>query len=42
MPRAAVAFNLLKVWLLVAVLATVFGGIGWLIGGPRSAVFFAF
>lgn len=42
MPRAAVALNLTKVWLFVVVLATAFGGIGWLIGGPRSAVLFAF
>lgn len=42
MPRAAPALNLLKAWLLVAVLATVLAGVGWLIGGPRSAALFVF
>lgn len=42
MPRTAVALNLAKVWLFVVVLATAFGGIGWLIGGARSSVLFAF
>jgi heat shock protein HtpX len=41
-PRAAPALNLAKAWLLVAVLATTFGVLGWLIGGVRSAVLFAF
>lgn len=42
MPRAAVALNLTKVWLFVVVLAAAFGGIGWLIGGARTSVLFAF
>ena len=38
----AVALNLLKAGLLVAVLAAVFAGIGWLIGGATTALLFAF
>jgi heat shock protein HtpX len=38
----AVALNLLKAWLLVAVLALVFSGLGWLIGGATTALLFAF
>lgn len=43
MPRGgAAALNLLKAWLLVAFLATVLGGLGWLIGGQTTALLFAF
>lgn len=38
----AVALNLLKAGLLVAVLAAAFSGIGWLIGGSTTALLFAF
>lgn len=38
----AVALNLLKALFLVAALAVAFGGIGWLIGGPTTALLFAF
>lgn len=38
----AVALNLLKAFALVALLAAVFGGLGWLIGGPTTALLFAF
>lgn len=38
----AVALNLLKAALLVAVLAAVFAGVGWLIGGATTALLFAF
>lgn len=38
----AVALNLLKAWALVGVLATVFAGLGWLIGGTTTALLFAF
>jgi heat shock protein HtpX len=34
--------NLTKAWLLVAVLAAGFGGLGWLIGGQTTALLFAF
>jgi len=34
--------NLAKAWLLVAVLAGVFGGLGWLIGGQTTALLFVF
>lgn len=34
--------NLSKAWLLVAVLALVFGGLGWLIGGQTTALLFMF
>ena len=40
--RRAVALNLLKAGLLVAVLAGVFAGLGWLIGGTTTALLFAF
>ncbi len=36
------AINLIKAWLLVAVLAAAFGGLGWLIGGSTTALLFAF
>ncbi len=38
----AVALNLAKALLLVAALAAVFGGLGWLIGGTTTAALFAF
>jgi heat shock protein HtpX len=38
----AVALNLLKAFALVALLAAVFGGLGWLIGGTTTALLFAF
>jgi len=38
----AVALNLLKAFALVALLAAVFGGLGWLIGGTTTAFLFAF
>ena len=38
----AVALNLAKALLLVAALAAVFGGLGWLIGGRTTAALFAF
>lgn len=40
--RGAAARNLLKAWLLVALLAGAFGGLGWLIGEGRVAALFAF
>jgi heat shock protein HtpX len=40
--RLAAAKNLLKAWLLVALLAGLFGGVGWLAGGYRGASLFAF
>jgi heat shock protein HtpX len=36
------AINLAKAWLLVAVLAAAFGGLGWLIGGRTTALLFVF
>ena len=42
MPRGAAATNLLKSWALVAFVAVVFGGLGWLLGGATTAVLFAF
>lgn len=42
MPRGAVALNLAKAWLLVAVLAGALGGLGWLLGGLTTALLFAF
>jgi heat shock protein HtpX len=42
MPRGAAALNLAKAWLLVALLATVFGGLGWLIGGATTSLLFVF
>jgi len=41
-PLRAAVLNVAKAWLLVAVLATGFGGVGWLIGGTTSALLFAF
>jgi len=38
----AVALNLTKAMLLVAVLTVAFGGLGWLIGGLTTALLFAF
>src|SRR4249920_3110795 len=38
----AVALNLLKAAGLVTLLAALFGGLGWLIGGPTPALLFAF
>jgi len=38
----AVALNLVKAFALVALLAGVFGGLGWLIGGTTTALLFAF
>jgi heat shock protein HtpX len=38
----AVALNLVKAFALVALLASVFGGLGWLIGGTTTALLFAF
>lgn len=40
--RGAAARNILKAWLLVALLAAVFGGIGWLLADERGALLFAF
>jgi heat shock protein HtpX len=37
-----VALNLLKAWLLVALLALAFAGLGWLIGGITTSLLFAF
>ncbi|MGH3133042.1 MAG: M48 family metalloprotease [Gaiellaceae bacterium] len=42
MPRGAAALNLVKTWLLVAILAAAFGGLGWLVGGTTTALLFAF
>ena len=42
MERGAAALNLLKAWFFVAVLATVLGALGWLIGGTTAALLFAF
>jgi heat shock protein HtpX len=42
LPAAAAALNLAKAWLLVAFLASVLGGLGWLIGGLTTALLFAF
>jgi heat shock protein HtpX len=41
-PRGAAALNLTKAWLLVAVLAGAFAGLGWLIGGRTTALLFGF
>ena len=38
----AVALNLLKTGVLVALLAAAFGGLGWLIGGATTGLLFAF
>ncbi len=40
--RLAAARNLLKAWLLAALLAGTFAGLGWLIGGYRGASLFGF
>jgi heat shock protein HtpX len=40
--RAAAARNILKAWLLVLILAAVFGGLGWLIADLRGALLFSF
>ncbi len=40
--RRRITANLLKAFALVAFLAALFGGIGWLIGGERRATLFAF
>ena len=40
--RGAAARNLFKAWLLVALLAAAFGGLGWLLAELRGAVLFAF
>jgi heat shock protein HtpX len=40
--RAASARNLFKAWLLVALIATAFGGLGWALGGSRAASIFVF
>jgi heat shock protein HtpX len=40
--RGAAALNLLKAWLLVAFVATAFGGLGWLAGGVTPALLFGF
>jgi len=40
--RGAAARNLLKAWLLVALLAAAFAGLGWLLAGTRGATLFAF
>jgi heat shock protein HtpX len=42
MPRGAAALNLAKAWFLLAFLATVFAGLGWLIGGLTTALLFGF
>ena len=40
--RRRAALNILKAWLLLALLAGVFGGLGWLLGGYPTASIFAF
>jgi heat shock protein HtpX len=40
--RRRAALNILKAWLLLAVLAGAFGGLGWLLGGYPTASIFAF
>ena len=40
--RLAAARNLLKAWVLAALLAGTFAGLGWLIGGYRAASLFGF
>ena len=40
--RGAAARNILKAWVLVAILAGIFGGIGWLLADERGAALFAF
>jgi heat shock protein HtpX len=41
-PRGAAALNIAKAWALVLLLAMVFGGLGWLIGGVATALLFVF
>ena len=40
--RQAAALNILKAWLLLAILAAAFGAAGWALGGYRTASVFAF
>jgi heat shock protein HtpX len=40
--RRAAALNIAKAWLLLAILAALFGSIGWALGGSTTASFFAF
>jgi len=40
--RLAAALNILTWWLLVAMLATLFGALGWALGGPQAASVFVF
>jgi heat shock protein HtpX len=40
--RRAAALNILKAWVLLAILGAAFGGLGWLLGGYRTASIFVF
>ncbi len=40
--RGAAARNIVKVWILAAILAAVFAGVGWLLAGTRGAGLFGF
>jgi len=40
-PRGAAVFNLAKAWILVLLLATPAGGLGWVLGGRTTALLFA-
>jgi heat shock protein HtpX len=40
--RGAAALNLLKAWFLMAVVAVLFGALGWAIGGATTSLLFAF
>ncbi len=40
--RLAAAVNVLKWWLLVSILGTLFGAFGWALGGPQTASVFVF
>ena len=40
--RRAAALNIVKWWLLVAILGALFGAIGWALDGPRAATLFVF
>jgi heat shock protein HtpX len=40
--RGAAARNIAKVWVLAAILAAAFAGVGWLLAGQRGAALFAF
>jgi heat shock protein HtpX len=42
LPRRAAAANLAKAWILVALVACASGGVGWILGGPTTALLFAF